>query len=252
MFGELISAATSLWGAHNEASAAEQAAQQQTEAANRATELQRQMYEQGRSDQEPWRRAGLSALAGLRSADFQRDFTASDFTKDPGYDFRMQEGQKALERSAAARGGSLGGASLRALARYGQDYASNEYGNAYNRFNSDRDRRFNRLSSLAGYGQSANAANAASGAHYADAAGNNWLGAANARGAAGIAGAQAWGNAVQQVGNIPNKMTENVMRAGAMLYGGGGGMGGGGGQGGGFGMSGNNTPSYWSKNPYSG
>lgn len=56
------------------------------------------------------------------------------FQKDPGYDFRMQEGQNAIESSAAARGGQLSGATLKALAKYGQDYASNEYQNAYGRY----------------------------------------------------------------------------------------------------------------------
>jgi len=49
------------------------------------------------------------------------------FEKSPGYEFRMQEGQKALERSAAARGRLDSGATMKAITKYGQDYASNEY-----------------------------------------------------------------------------------------------------------------------------
>lgn len=52
---------------------------------------------------------------------------------DPGYNFRLQQGQKALDRQAAAGGRLYSGRQLQATQRYGQDYASNEFGNAYNR-----------------------------------------------------------------------------------------------------------------------
>lgn len=66
----------------------------------------------------------------------------SFMSDDPSYGFRFQEGQRALERSAAARGGLLSGGTARRLTRYGQDYASNEYMN-----------RYNRLATIAGMGQ---------------------------------------------------------------------------------------------------
>lgn len=192
--------------------AAGDAAKMQADAANRATDLQGKMFQQQRADQEPWRQAGMGALSQLGNADFQRDFQASDFTKDPGYDFRMQEGAKALERSAAARGSLQSGGTLKALSRYGQDFASNEYNNAYNRFNADRDRRFNRLSSLAGVGQTANSQVAAAGQNYANQAGQNMMGAANAQGAAGIASANAWGGALSNIGK--NWMDASMMGMG--------------------------------------
>lgn len=175
-------------------SAASDAADGQLKASRESNALQEKMYNQTRADNEPWRQAGIGALGEMGNADFKRDFTAADFTKDPGYDFRMSEGQKALERSAAARGGLQSGGTLKALSRYGQDFASNEYGNVYNRFNADRDRRYGRLSTLAGGGQGANASNATGGMNYANNAGSNMMGAANAQGAAGIASANAWGN----------------------------------------------------------
>jgi hypothetical protein len=100
---------------------------------------------------------GLSAAPAPtgREGYLSHDFTLADFEKDPGYQFRLDEGTKALERSAAARGGLLSGATGKALERYGSDYGSSEYSNAYNRFNNDRTTRFNRLSSLAGTGQTA-------------------------------------------------------------------------------------------------
>ena len=61
-----------------------------------------------------------------------------NFQADPGYGFRLSEGMKALERSAAARGGLMSGGTGKALQRYGQDLASQEYGNAFQRFQQDR------------------------------------------------------------------------------------------------------------------
>lgn len=182
------------------ADAAGDAADKQAAAADRATQLQRDMYNQTRADQEPWRLAGASALSGLQDSDFQRDFTMNDFNADPGYNFRMQQGQQALERSRAAKGFLNSGGALKAISRYGQDYASGEYGNAYNRFNADRDRRFGRLSQIAGIGQTANAAVGAAGQNYADNSGSIGLGAAKAQGAAGIAQANQWGNALSGFG----------------------------------------------------
>lgn len=225
--GSLGGAIGGVAGAAMQSSGAKDAAQMQADAANRANQIQwdmfqeqKKMYEQQRADQEPWRQAGLGALAQMGDSDFQRDFTTADFQKDPGYEFRMAEGQKALERSAAARGGLQSGGTLKALSRYGQDYASNEYQNAYNRFNSDRDRRFGRLSSLAGMGQTATNQMGTAGmnlsglaGNYADNVSNIGLGAAKYGGAARMAGAQAWGNAITGLG-------KNWMELSKMGYGG--------------------------------
>jgi hypothetical protein len=145
-----------------------------------------------------------------------RAFSMDDFQKDPGYDFRMQEGQKALERSAAAKGGLMGGGFGKALSRYGQDYASNEYQNAYNRFNNDQGNRFNRLSALSGLGQTANAQIGQAGQNYANQVGNNYTGLANAQGAAGVAQSNALGNGLSGLaqagmGYAANQQQQNWM-----------------------------------------
>lgn len=127
------------------------------------------------------------ADTGTPTGDFNRDFTLADFQKDPGYQFRMDEGQNALESSASARGGVLNGGTAKALERYGQDYASGEYSNAYNRFNNDRTTRFNRLSSLAGTGQTAVTNVGVLGTNAANNIAGNTIDAGNAR-AAGIVG----------------------------------------------------------------
>lgn len=84
-----------------------------------------------------------------------RNFSLQDFEKDPGYEFRLAEGEKGINRAAAARGGYDSGSTLKALLRYGSDYASGEFSNAYNRDASNKARTFNFLSGVAGTGQSA-------------------------------------------------------------------------------------------------
>lgn len=173
------------------------AVQAQTHAADQANDTQKYMYDQTRADQQPWRQAGERALGQMQDSDYMQDFSMADFTADPGYAFRMAEGAKALERSAAARGGLNSGGTLKALTRYSQGVASDEFTNAYNRFNSDRDRRFNRLSSLAGVGQTANSTIANAGQNYANQVSANQIGVGNARGANYIAQGNAIGEGIQ-------------------------------------------------------
>jgi hypothetical protein len=75
------------------------------------------------------------ALGYRPSAEFtqQQQFRAPSMADDPGYQFRLAEGEKAINRAAAARGGFGGSGTIRDLARYSSDLASQEYGNAYNR-----------------------------------------------------------------------------------------------------------------------
>ena len=112
---------------------------------------------------------------------FQTPFVApTDVTEqnDPGYQFRLAQGDKLLENSAAARGGLLSGGTAKALEQYGQDYASSEYGKVYDRAmqqyqlnQNNALQQFNLLGALSGTGQVAagglnavgeNAANTAS------------------------------------------------------------------------------------------
>lgn len=143
-----------------QASATSNASAAQLQAQRETNEMQWDMYEQNRKDQEPWRKAGETALGqlstGLKTGgEFNRNFRLSDFQADPGYAFRQSEGLKAIDNSAAARGSSLSGATLKALTKYGQDFASNEFNNAYSRWNNDTSNRFNRIAGVAGVGQQA-------------------------------------------------------------------------------------------------
>ena len=158
--GAVVGGVASSKAASKQASATQSASNTQAQAQREANDLQWKMYEQNRADQEPWRQAGITQLSQLSTGlkpggEFNRNFQMSDFQADPGYAFRQSEGLKAIDNSAAARGSALSGATLKALTKYGQDYASNEYQNSYNRWNNDVSNRFNRISGVAGTGQQA-------------------------------------------------------------------------------------------------
>lgn len=128
-------------------------------------------------------------------------FSQTNWQTDPGYQFRLSEGAKALERSAASKGMSLSGAQQQALSRYNQGFASNEYGNVYNRYNTDQNTQYNRLASMAGLGQTANNTLANVGMNTANQIGSNQLGAGNANAAAWTAGTGALSNGLNSWNN---------------------------------------------------
>ena len=112
---------------------------------------------------------------------YAKDFSMSDFEADPGYAFRMSEGLKALDRQAASRGGLISGAALKASTRYGQDMASQEYGNAFNRYQVNRSNQINPLMELSGYGQQATNQLGQYGSQFAQSGANTMANSANAQ-----------------------------------------------------------------------
>ena len=141
--------------ARTQASAADRAAELQRQVADQQIALQREQFDRQVELQTPFREAGVRALPELEAASRYTNFGADQFTADPGYGFRLAEGQKALDRQAAARGGLISGGALKAAQRYGQEMGSQEYTNAFNRYQTERQARLNPLQSLAGVGQTA-------------------------------------------------------------------------------------------------
>jgi hypothetical protein len=136
--------------------ASNKAAGTQAAAAQQGIDAQERMFERQVQLQEPFRKAGEEALNKLiPMASNYTPFGMSQFQADPGYAFRLSEGMKALDRTAAARGGLLSGATLKGAQRYGQDLGSQEYQNAFNRYQIERNAQLNPLQSLAGVGQTA-------------------------------------------------------------------------------------------------
>lgn len=182
--------------------------------------------------QQPYQTAGTTALDRLSSGfetggEFTQKFDPGTVQMDPGFDFRLKQGQQTIERSAAAKGGALGGAALKSLERYAQDYSSGEYGNAYNRtynaYQQDRTNQVSGLQNLVSTGQTAaNAMTSAAGSAGAGVAGlygaggsnlaglyssagrsvaDLTTGAANARASGYVGSANAWGSGISGAGS---------------------------------------------------
>lgn len=202
------------------ANASRRAANAQASAADRAAELQQQQYEQTRADQAPWRAAGEQALNKLIPMSDYTKFGMDQFQQDPGYAFRLSEGQKALDRSAAARGGLISGGAMKAATRFGQDMGSQEYQNAFNRYQTERASALQPLQSLAGIGQSATNQVGAAGQNYATNAGNAY-GAAGQAAASGYMGqANAVGQGLSQyLGYQSNNNLLNALQNRGSTYG---------------------------------
>jgi hypothetical protein len=150
---------------------------------------------------------GLGGNAGAAGyGKYGRDFGMADYQADPGYAFRLSEGQKALDRQAAARGGLISGGALKAATRYGQDMGSQEYQNAFNRYQQNRTNQLQPLGNLMSMGQSAASNQGSAAGQYGANAGNLITGAGNAM-AGGVTGA---GNAMAAgqlgFGNTINNM----------------------------------------------
>jgi hypothetical protein len=186
----------------------DRASRRQVDAAREGQAAQERMFERQNELNEPFRQAGITGqnrymelmgLGGNTGAQgygrYARDFGMSDFQQDPGYQFRLTEGLRALDRQAAARGGLISGAALKAAGRYGQDYASGEYGNAFNRYQVNRSNQLNPLAALAGMGQTATNALSNAASQYGQAAYGSAtdIGNAQAAGRMGMANALAGG-----------------------------------------------------------
>jgi hypothetical protein len=219
--GDIVNSVADVFGfgpASKQAGAVKEAANIGADSARYAADLQRQMFERQVELQEPFRQAGLSGqnrllellgIGGTAGAQGYGKYATAEFTpanflanQDPGYAFRMAEGMKALERSAAARGGLLSGATLKGTQRYGQDLASQEYQNAFNRYQTQRTNTLNPYASLAGVAQSsANTLGQQAGAYGANAGNIAMAGGANAA------------NAQLALGNIRGQQFSNAANA---------------------------------------
>lgn len=247
--------------------AAGKAADAQQAAADASNNLSRQQYDQTVARNAPFvsggttsfnallDRLGLSGNAGAQGfgtlgqnnqfsyqpggnyGDLTAGFkapTAEQVMAEPGYEFARQQGEQAIQRQLNAKGMRYSGAEGKALARFGNDYASGQYANAFGRlgqanaqdfgqrstafgqnmaaqgqgygqalnaFNANQgaqQQQYNQLSGVANTGQQAANNTSAYGSQYASTAGQNLQGAANAQGAAAIGQANAWGNALNQ------------------------------------------------------
>lgn len=141
-----------------------------------------------------------------------KPFSMADFEVDPGYQFRLQEGQNALNNMAAATGNLNSGRALKDAMAYNSGQASQEYGNAYGRYNNDyltgfnvhntnQNNIYNKLAAVAGMGQSSASALAGVGQNYANQVGNNLAQGANAGAAGAIGQSNAFNQGINSLAN---------------------------------------------------
>lgn len=234
---DFVSGVGDLFSGKAGSDAAKEAAAIQASSEDKSRALQEKLYNEEVARQEPWRQAGIFALSDLQgniksgaydmpTQSFNGEAPAEyqdngfNFQADPGYEFRKAEALKGMQNSAAARGGLFSGATLSALANKSGQMASDEYQNAFNRYDTSRkfgyntyadklnqfnnnrnafytdqnnrrqglNDRFSRLSTLAGFGTGANSSLANSSNSYGSNAGNTLIGAGNAN-ASGVVGA---------------------------------------------------------------
>jgi hypothetical protein len=198
--------------------AAGQAANVQADAANRAADLQYKQYQEDVVRQKPFYDVGVNALPELVQASKYKNFGMDQFQQDPGYAFRLKEGQQALDRSAAARGGLISGGALKAATRYGQEMGSQEYTNAFNRYQAERQARLGPLQSLTGMGQTTAQQIGAAGQNMAGNVGEAYQGGANARASGYVGTANALtGGLGTYLNYTSNRDMTNALRA--MPYG---------------------------------
>jgi hypothetical protein len=253
--GSLGGAAIASHGASNAAKAQSNAgltaAQLQAKSASDALAFQKQEYADQQKNIAPYLQAGQGAVGKLSDLvkngglpSWNQQFQAPNNVteqNDPGFQFRLQQGEQALQRSAAAKGGLLSGGTAKALTDYGQQAASNEYGNVYNRalgqyqqsyneYQQNQANTYNRLAGLAGTGQTAAGQLASAGQSTAGNVSNILLGSAAQQGsdiqnaaaarASGYAGgANAYGGAV---GGIGNSIQQQILLSQLGMFGGGG------------------------------
>jgi hypothetical protein len=191
--------------------AADRAANTQAAASDRAAELQNQQFQQNVQRQQPFYDVGVNALPELVQASKYTPFGMDQFKADPGYAFRLSEGQKALERSAAARGGLLSGGTGKALQRFGQEMGSQEYTNAFNRYQTERAARLNPLQSLTGMAQTTANTLGTAGQNMASNVGNDITNSAAARASGYVGGANAVTGGLNTYLNYTN--SQNMVNA---------------------------------------
>jgi hypothetical protein len=194
MFQFLIPAAAALIGSSMSSRAAKSAAQTSAQSADRATELQQRMYEESVARQQPFLETGTEMFNRLAALQRGGPEAQNFLQMDPGYQFRLSEGMKALDRQAAARGGLISGGALRAAQRYGQDLGSQEFGAAYNR-----------LASMANVGPQAAGVMSNLGQNYATNVGNIYQQQGDTAANAALARGSAYSGGLNQLGYLAGR-----------------------------------------------
>lgn len=205
MYAAGISAGGSILGGYLGGRGAQKAAETQAAAAREAIAQQREMFNIQNEQQRPYREAGYSALSDISNMKpyLTKQFGQEDFQAgiDPSYNFRLQQGNLATTNLANQAGGLIGGNALQGLTNYGQGAASQEFQNAFNRFQGQRTNIYNTLAGIAGIGQNAQQQTTNLAKDVSGNIGQATIGIGNAMAGGQIGAANAYSNAIQGAGN---------------------------------------------------
>ena len=157
-------------GAKAQVEAGDRASALEQQSADKQLALQREIWEKQQADYKPYLEQGQYGINTLGALMRPNADTSAILKNDPSYQFRLKQGQQALDRSSAARGMGYSGAQMKAAQDYGQNMASTEFGNYYNR-----------LAGLAQGGQQAAGSMAQAGGQYANNASNTFGNLSNAQ-----------------------------------------------------------------------
>jgi hypothetical protein len=200
-----IAAGGSIVGGILGGQAAQRGAETQAAAMRESAALQKQMFDIQNAQQAPFREAGYGALSDIMGMKpyLTQQFGPEQFAAgiDPGYAFRLQQGNLANLNLANQAGGAISGNTLTGLMNYGQGAASQEYQNAFNRFQTQRGNIYNNLANIAGLGQTSLGQTGPLSASTAQGVGNAIAGAGSAIGAGQVAMGNALGSGIQGAGN---------------------------------------------------
>lgn len=192
--GSIIGGVASIGQGLLGSSAAKNAARAQGEAIQQGVTTTQNAVQQGQEYQAPYRSLGTGAATRL--SDMMTP--GYDYTASPGYQFRFNEGQRAVDSSGAARGLSMSGGTLKALTKYGQGVASDDFNNS-----------FNQNLQLSSLGQNAATNSGQIGMQGAQTLADLYTQGGNAK-AAGIAGsANAWSNTLGSIASLANTKGAN-------------------------------------------
>ena len=206
----VVGGVTSYLSSKDQADAAKDAAKQQRQGADRASEVQWDMYEQNREDLAPWREAGGRGLADLERVQGTYEGAVMDpnqYVQSPGYDWLREQGNKNINRQAAASGQFGSGRNQKDLMQYGQGLALTDYQGYLGRLES----LMNRYSGTAQVGQTASNTLAGLGANAANQVGANSIYAGQAGGASQINQGNARTGLYQNLSNIGSSATNQFM-----------------------------------------
>jgi hypothetical protein len=201
----VVGGGATLASGYMQSQAAKDAANTVAGGARYAADINKQMFDITNENLRPYREAGTTSLKDLiaRMPELTRGYTAEDFAQgiDPGYQFRLAQGQKALENQVNRGGGLISGNALQGMQDYTQGQASQEFGNAFARNTATQTNIFNRLKSIADQGLGATGTTAQAGQNAAESMGSAALVGAQAQGAGEVNAAKAYGNTLQGIAN---------------------------------------------------